>query len=611
MGKRRNVVVISSEDDEDDDRLSSRRNRSNEKRKPKQKLITLTNPRDSKTKKKPRISNSQPQLTRESSFVEEAPIYIRLSFEEFNESYSRPKVSSGCGEKNTKDLWVDKYAPRTLEDLAVHKKKVEEVQRWFEDKMNVLKGSSASNVLIITGPAGVGKSATIHVLASHFGARLYEWNTPIPTTWLEHLHSADTGIRYTSKLDEFVNFVEKIRKYGLLPTSTCKVLKESFVLLIDDLPLVNGRIPFEKLQNCLLLLTRTAQVPTVIVVSESGKADSADQASRTLEELQSSVESAGACKVAFNPITHNSMKKALTRICLQEHCNNVSVAQIDLIAKASGGDIRHAITSLQLFCVKSDSKAIVSLPSANLSCSYLKAGDIDDLVNGVSLLFGKDETLSLFHALGKFLHNKRGAEVTVALDQAAYLVQEKFYRFPLQMEAPEKVLCQAHGQARPIADFLHENILDFISDEAMDDASDVTAYLSDADMLLSSFRGQLARYNEAENILQSAAASVACRGVLFGNAHPSPRRWHSIRKPKLWQVEHFMLDNKRKIETHRFMAYGGCSSLDMTNLATEFTSMLRLQGNGAPRNGLNQHAETTNPDKSSEISEDEIEDFSE
>ncbi|CAN0918791.1 Cell cycle checkpoint protein RAD17 [Linum grandiflorum] len=603
MGKRSNVVVISSEDDEDF-LPSSRRNRSCEKQKPKQKLLTRTNPRESKSKKKPRISNSQPQLTRESSFVDE----IRLSFEEFDGFYNRSKVSSGCSRKNINDLWVDKYAPRKLEDLAVHKKKVEEVQQWFKEKMNDQKGSSASNVLIITGPAGVGKSATIHVLASHFGARLYEWNTPIPTTWLEHLHSADTGIHYTSKLDEFVNFVEKVRKYGLLPTSMCTVLKESFVLLIDDLPLVNGRVPFEKLQKCLLLLTRSAQVPTVIVVSDSGKADSADQASRSLEELQNSVESAGACKVAFNPITHNSMKKALSRICLQENCNNVSVEQIDLIAKASGGDIRHAITSLQLFCVKSDRKAILSLPSANLSCSDLKAGDIDDLVNGVSLLFGKDETLSLFHALGKFLHNKREAEVRVPLDQDTYLVREKFYRFPLQMEAPEKVLCQAHGQARPIADFLHENILDFISDDAMDDASDVAAYLSDADMLLSSFRGQLARYNEAENVLQSAAASVACRGVLFGNAHPSPRRWHSIRKPKLWQVDRSNLDNQRKIETHRFTAYGGCSSLDMTNLATEFTSMLRLQGNRAPHNGSNQ---TMNPDESSEISEDEIEDFSE
>jgi hypothetical protein len=39
----------------------------------------------------------------------------------------------------------------------------------------------------------------------------------------------------------------------------------------------------------------------------------------------------------------------------------------------------------------------------------------------------------------------------------AFLVQENFSRLPLKMDAPEKVLCQAHGQARPVTDFLHEN----------------------------------------------------------------------------------------------------------------------------------------------------------
>lgn len=39
----------------------------------------------------------------------------------------------------------------------------------------------------------------------------------------------------------------------------------------------------------------------------------------------------------------------------------------------------------------------------------------------------------------------------------AHPMQEKFMRLPLKMDAPEKVLSQAHGQARPIADFLHEN----------------------------------------------------------------------------------------------------------------------------------------------------------
>jgi cell cycle checkpoint protein len=54
----------------------------------------------------------------------------------------------------------------------------------------------------------------------------------------------------------------------------------------------------------------------------------------------------------------------------------------------------------------------------------------------------------------------------------------------------------------------------------------VASYLGDADVLLSTFRGMLAKYNEAENVLQSAAASVAVRGVLFGNSHPLPSRLH-------------------------------------------------------------------------------------
>lgn len=68
-------------------------------------------------------------------------------------------------------------------------------------------------------------------------------------------------------------------------------------------------------------------------------------------------------------------------------------------------------------------------------------------------------------------------------------------------------------------------VLDFVSQDAIDDAWSVASYLSDADLLLSSFRGMMVRHNEAENVLQSAAASVAVRGVLFSNFHPAPPRY--------------------------------------------------------------------------------------
>lgn len=113
--------------------------------------------------------------------------------------------------------------------------------------------------------------------------------------------------------------------------------------------------------------------------------------------------------MAFNPITVNSIKKTLSRICREEHLN-VDGEQIDLIAKASGGDIRHAITTLQYFCVKPHLR--LSLSSSNGTPTYSKerSNDMSRLDDRFSLPFGRDETLSLFHALGKFLHNKRETE---------------------------------------------------------------------------------------------------------------------------------------------------------------------------------------------------------
>lgn len=67
-------------------------------------------------------------------------------------------------------------------------------------------------------------------------------------------------------------------------------------------------------------------------------------------------------------------------------------------------------------------------------------------------------------------------------------------------------------------------VLDFLSEEAMDDASTVASYLSDSDLLLAASRGMLDTSYEVGNVLQSAAASVAARGVLFGNSHPLPSR---------------------------------------------------------------------------------------
>ncbi|KAL0643355.1 hypothetical protein Bca4012_041645 [Brassica carinata] len=584
MGRGNQMVELSSEEEEEEESYKLRSSRSSAKSKSRSSGGGCrTNPRASK---KARLS----------SHVDKAPFLslffgIRLSFEDFDEALSGFKASSPPSFKKKAGLWVDKYKPRTLEELSVHNKKaIFFFKLWFEECFDCSKDGVRNNVLLLTGQAGVGKSATIHLLASILGVTVYEWSAPIPTLWQEHVHNSTSGLKYSSKLDEFENFVDTSRKYGVISGGT---KPPRLVLLIDDLPLANGRHAFERLQNCLTLLVKSTQIPTVVLITDYVKADSSDQTARTMEDLQSSLERAGALKVAFNPITKNSIKKTLQRISREEHCK-VTTAEVDQMASASGGDIRHAITSLQLFSVK---------PQLNHT---MHSG----LDSGISSCFGRDETLSLFHALGKFLHNKRETTDNVIIsDCSDYLVHNQFARLPLKMDAPEMVLSQAHGQAGRVVDFLHENVLDFVSDGAIEDAWCVSSYLADADLLLAALRGKMSVHNnKTEDVLQSVGASVAVRGVLYGNKKPWSSRWHVIRKPKVWQVEQSSIQTKT-LREQRNIGYEGSRMADMSVMATEYSPALKWLSYRASADVFSEMEEETDEDKSEVSEDDEIQDW--
>lgn len=111
----------------------------------------------------------------------------------------------------------------------------------------------------------------------------------------------ELGIRYMSKLDEFHSFVEKIRKYGLVSSPLDRVSQRLSILLIDDLPVVNGKVSYGRLHRCLHLLLQSVHIPTAILINDYGKSDSAEHHTRYWEELQSSLQNAGAYKVASLP----------------------------------------------------------------------------------------------------------------------------------------------------------------------------------------------------------------------------------------------------------------------------------------------------------------------
>lgn len=116
-------------------------------------------------------------------------------------------------------------------------------------------------------------------------------------------------------------------------------------------------------------------------------------------------------QIAFNPLTTNSIKKILSRICKEEN-SDTTEELVHQIATSSGGDIRHAIMSLQYYCFNprrqnSQLATNATLPGLKSHSTLVPGQDSYGLSSAIPSPCGRDETLTLFHALGKFLHNKR------------------------------------------------------------------------------------------------------------------------------------------------------------------------------------------------------------
>ncbi|XP_040243255.1 cell cycle checkpoint protein RAD17 isoform X2 [Aegilops tauschii subsp. strangulata] len=531
--------------------------------------------------------------------------------------------------RQTEELWIDKYKPLSSGELAVHKKKVEDVKNWLEEKLKAPKGTFGGRSLVLTGQAGVGKSATVKAIAAEIGADLCEWTTPVPTLWAELVH-ANSELEYVSKLEEFENFVNKIRKYSLLSPTSIGSQRKLIIILIDDIPVTSGKASFARLGKCLTGLIQSTQIPTVISLTHHHKNEANDTATWNTEELESLLQGAGAHKIVFNPVTVSSIKKILLRICKQES-SGTTEELVHQIATSCGGDIRHAIMSLQYYCLnprRLDSALAISASLSELKghATLAPAQDCYGLGSVIHSPCGRDETLTLFHALGKFLHNKRETHGDVNIDLDSFSFKEQLRRNPLKMDVPEMILSQAHGEVRTVADFLHENVVDFIDDDAVDDAWVVMSYLSEADCLLAgspiaSARWTVNESNESENMSQLIAASVAARGVLFGNAHPSPSRWHTIRSPKVWQIERTFRSTKGLILKERFDPSSTSGSRNFSVVVTDFRPFERWISphNDMTRNNPSRHDVAGGPNSidmldaegnnSEEEEEDEIEEW--
>ncbi|XP_034297080.1 LOW QUALITY PROTEIN: cell cycle checkpoint protein RAD17 [Pantherophis guttatus] len=419
--------------------------------------------------------------------------------------------------------WVDKYKPKTQSDLVIHKKKIEEVERWLKDHIFQNQPRQGGSILVLTGPPGCGKSATVEILAKDLGIQIQEWINPVSLDFKKHdfqvafNHESDFKILpYQSQAAIFQEFLLRANKYIKLQMVGETMETDKRLILVEDMPNHFYHDP-SSLHDILRSFLRTSRCPLVFIISDIFSTGSS-QRSLFPKAIQ---EELYITTISFNPVAPTLLMKALNRIITGEismRRDKIDVPDkpiLELICSGCSGDIRSAINTLQ-FSSLQERPSDKSLWSQRKKKSVLKC-DTSSKIKEKTLcnnfledqeipaIGSKDASIFLFHALGKILYCKREPGTEMDFPRLPHHLSE-YERQPLLVQ-PEDVIEKSHMPGDLFNVYLHQNYLEFFSD--IDDIVRASEYLSTADFLCTNW--------DARATLQKYSASVATRGVMHSN----------------------------------------------------------------------------------------------
>ncbi|KAJ8781952.1 hypothetical protein J1605_010700 [Eschrichtius robustus] len=375
--------------------------------------------------------------------------------------------------------WVDKYKPETQHELAVHKKKIEEVETWLKAEVLERQPKQGGSILLITGPPGCGKTTTIKILSKEHGIQVQEWINPVLPQFqnddFKEIFNPESSFHvfpYQSQIAVFKEFLLRATKYNKLQMLGDDLRTDKKIILVEDLP------------------------------------NQFYRDSHTLHEV-----------LSFNPVAPTIMMKFLNRIVTKEANKDggkivvPDKASLELLCQGCSGDIRSAINSLQF----SSSTGKNNLWPRKKRMSSLKSDAVLSKAKGrqkpdrifenqeVQAIGGKDVSLFLFRALGKILYCKR-ASVT-ELDSPRLPSHLSEYERDTLLVQPEEVVEMSHMPGELFNLYLHQNYVDFFTE--VDDLVRASEFLSFADILSGDWN--------TRSLLREYSTSIATRGVIHSN----------------------------------------------------------------------------------------------
>lgn len=87
----------------------------------------------------------------------------------------KPPAVAPIKECVEKEMFVNKYTPKSISDIIGHKEQINQITNWLQ-AWNNGPPTDGQRGILVTGPPGIGKTTTIHLIAKELGYKVAEYN---------------------------------------------------------------------------------------------------------------------------------------------------------------------------------------------------------------------------------------------------------------------------------------------------------------------------------------------------------------------------------------------------------------------------------------------------
>lgn len=232
----------------------------------------------------------------------------------------QPQPNATVDPQESSQIWSEKFTPSNRSDLAIHPRKITDVENWLKESLDgSLAIRKCRRLLVLTGPSGSGKTSVLKVLSSRqeLDFQLLEWNEEamvgggsggkfksssngqdsfaIEDDWTDYSSSngssslgwqRDYGsASVISKFDDFINSASRFSPLTLDSASASTSssssepdLNQRRVILLEDLPNLSHAKTYSNFQSILTHFLSTSNSvqnldqlspPIVIIISTS------------------------------------------------------------------------------------------------------------------------------------------------------------------------------------------------------------------------------------------------------------------------------------------------------------------------------------------------------